>query len=153
MNEKILTGQDVAKIMQRYIDEIEKDPSFELYVSLTPAIPPGTEDVFDDIFGENGKSAYKSFMSDSEDQKDFGGELKKQIYDVRKGLDILSDIRAKGLDIAYIGYSTNNSQHTHIMFYKDGAMIEFGMSPKEYSEIDPIFEDIKREYPGTYIES
>jgi len=128
MNEKILIGQDVAEIMLRYIDQIEADPSFQLYVSLTPAVSSGTEDVFKDLFGtENGKLAYDSFMSDLDNQKDYGGELNKKIDDVRKGLDILSEIQTKGLDIAHIGYSTN-FLHTNIMFYKDGAQIDCGTS-------------------------
>ena len=153
MSEKILTGQDVAKIMLRYIDEIEKDPDFELYVSLTPAVPSGTEDVFDDIFGENGKSAYESFMSDSENQKDFGGELKKEMDNVRKGLDILSDIHTKGLDIACIKYSTKYLD-TLIMFYRDSAQIELGTSlvnDIEYDEIDINEIDITPESSETSI--
>ncbi|NOQ37898.1 hypothetical protein GQ472_03335 [archaeon] len=138
MEKKILTGQDVANIMLRYIDEIEKDPSFELYVSLTPAIHSGTEDVFDDIFGtEAGKSAYGSFMSDLDNQKDYGGELKKEIDDVRKGLNILSDIHTKGMDIAHIKYSTRYLD-TYIMFYKDGAQIECGTSLANHMEVNEI---------------
>lgn len=128
MERKILTGSDVINLMLSNSKAIEADSSFEMYVSLMPAIPPGAEKVFKDIFGaKESKSGYESFMSDLGMNEDYTGKRRIQINDIEGSLYTLENIRTKRMDIAYIGYSTKQMK-VDIMFYRDGAKIRLDTS-------------------------